>query len=112
MGTIPKVPVTRKGDLKRGPLFNYLISFLSFGFGGFFVVFIFVVGCFVFLVVFLGITFVLKLTYFISHDPPAQASSPAKSVSSSVSVILVRSTASKCLNNSLYLSAVISSNGA
>lgn len=30
MGTIPKVPVTRKGDLKRGPLFNLAIINLLF----------------------------------------------------------------------------------
>ena len=52
------------------------------------------------------------LHYFISHDPPAQANSPAKSVSSSFSTILVNSISSKDFNISLYLDADISSNGA
>ena len=80
MGTIPKVPVTRKG-IRIGSPFLFLPSLFT---------------C-------LPLMHLvnLELNYFISHAPPAQASSPANVVSSSVSIILVKSISAKSFSISV-----------
>ena len=53
-----------------------------------------------------------SLGYVTSHDPPEQASSPERSVLSSVSITFDKSTVSSDLTISLNLVLVMSSNGA
>lgn len=56
--------------------------------------------------------FILIIPHVISHDPPAQASSPCKLVPSSVSSTSERSICVKWVNISSYWALSMSSNGA